>query len=272
MTTTTRGWVDAAIAVTDCRQRGPIFDVEGGAFDRERSYDNVLLRFDARGQRTCGAGGFELANVYAVLVDPDGAVIVRRSHDSYRQNVIGAIVTWAHELPDEHLARAAALIYEVETRVDLRRTLLAGTLGPVDLDREDRQQWSYTATEAPTDPLLHVSLSLAFRRGDIEVNVVGETALTHDGHSTSFEFDVLDEHGHVLASRTMSLSIRTADGLGFADTSMRLEKRVQRVMRGFALRGRTEVRGLTRVGPFRMDAWPGHRAAAPGLSVVKPPG
>ena len=270
MTTMTRGWVDAAIAVADCRQHGPIFEVEGGSFARERSYDNVLLRFEARGKRTCGQGGFELANVYAVLVDPDGAVIVRRSHDSYRQNVIGATVTWAHELADEHLARAAALVYEVETRIDLRRTLIAGVLGPVDLDREDRQLWSYTPTEAPTDPLMQVSLSLSFRRGDIEINLVGETAVTHDGHSTSFEFDVLDEHGQALASRTTSLSIRSGDGLGFTDTSARLEKRVQRAMRSFALRGRTEVRGLTGVGPFRMDAWPGAKQVSPGLSLVKP--
>lgn len=259
MTTMTRGWVDAAVAVGDGHLRGPIFEVAGGAFTRERSYDNVLLRYEARGRRTCGQGGFELANVYAVLVDPDGAVIVRKSHDSYRQNVVGTTVTWAHELADEHLARAAALVYDVETRVDLRRTLIAGTLGPVDLDREDRQLWSYTATEAPTDPLMQVSLSLSFRRGDIEISLVAETGVTHDGHSTSFEFDVLDEHGEVLASRTTSLSIRSGDGLGFTDTSTRLEKRVQRAMRGFALRGRTEARGLTRVGPFRMDAWPGPR-------------
>ncbi len=270
MTTMTRGWVDAAVAVGDGRLRGPIFEVDGGGFARERSYDNVLLRYEARGKRTCGQGGFELANVYAVLVDPAGAVIVRKSHDSYRQNVVGATVTWAHELADEHLARAAALVYDVETRVDLRRTLIAGTLGPVDLDREDRQLWSYTATEAPSDPLMQVSLSLSFRRGDIEISLVGETAVTHDGHSTSFEFDVLDEHGEVLASRTTSLSIRSGDGLGFTDTSTRLEKRVQRAMRGFALRGRTEVRGLTRVGPFRMDAWPGPGAAKASPGAAKP--
>lgn len=270
MTTMTRGWVDSAVAVGDCKQHGAIFRVEGGAFARERSYDNVLLRFEARGARTCGDGGFELANVYAILVDSDGAVIVRRSHDSYRQNVVGATVTWAHELSDEHLGRAAALVYDVETRLDQRRTLLRGTLGAIDLDREDRQLWSYTATAAPNDPLLQLNLSLSFRRGDIELNLVGETAVIHDGHSTSFEFEVLDEHGHLLASRNTSLSIRSGDGLGFGDTSMRLEKRVQRAAHSFALHGRTEVRGLTRVGPFRMDAWPGQRQATPTLSMVKP--
>ena len=94
MTTMTRGWVDSAIAVGECRQAGAIFRVEGGSFARERSYDNVVLRFEARGARTCGDGGFELANVHAILVDAEGAVIVRRSHDSYRQNVVGATVTW----------------------------------------------------------------------------------------------------------------------------------------------------------------------------------
>lgn len=270
MTTMTRGWVDSAIAVGECRQAGAIFRVEGGAFARERSYDNVVLRFEARGARTCGDGGFELANVHAILVDADGAVIVRRSHDSYRQNVVGATVTWAHELSDEHLSRAAALVYDVETRLDQRRTLLRGAFGAIDLDREDRQMWGYTATEAPTDPLLQLSLSLSFRRGDIELSMVGETTVIHDGHSTSFEFEVLDEHGQLLASRTTSLSIRSGDGLGFNDTSLRLEKRVQRAAHSFALHGRSDVRGLTRVGPFRMDAWPGAKQIAPTLTMVKP--
>jgi hypothetical protein len=261
MTKMTQAWVSAATDVGACRMTGPIFDLSGGAFSRERSYDLTVLRFESRGARTCGDGGFELWTVYAILVDLDGTVIVRRSHDSGRQTVIGPVTTWAHELSDDHLARAAALIYDVETRVDVRRSLVRGTLATIDLDREDRQLWPFTVTDGADDPLVAVSLSLSVRRGDIEINLVGETAMVHDGHRTEFEFDLLDEHGQLVASRTCSLSIRSGDGLGFGDTSLRLEKRVQRAVRSFELRGRTELRGLTRVGPFRMDA-------APALKVV----
>lgn len=275
MTTMTRGWVDAAIPVDACRLQSPVFELTGGALTRERAYDQTLLRFESRGARTCGTGGFELSSIYAILVDPEGAVIMRRSHDSYRQTVIGPVTTWAHEFADDHLAQAAALVYDVETRVDVRRPLVRGQLAAIDLDREDRQLWPFTIGDEPDDPLIQLSVSLSCRRGDIELNLVGETAVIHDGHRTELEFDLLDEAGQLVASRTTSLTIRSGDGLGFADTSLRLEKRVQRAVRSFELRGRTELRGLTRVGPFRMDAAralklvPAPKPAAKLATVVK---
>jgi|JI10StandDraft_1071094.scaffolds.fasta_scaffold140911_3 hypothetical protein len=254
MTTMTLGWVGAAIPVEDCQLSSPIFELSGGAISRERSYDQTVLRFESRGARTCGAGGFELSSINAILVDPDGAVIIRRSNDSQRQTVIGPVTTWAHEFAEGHLARAAAMVYDVETRIDVRRPLLRGQLGAIDLDREDRQLWPFAVIDVPADPLMEVSLSLSARRGDIEINLVAEARVCHDGHRTEFEFDLLDEQGQLVGSRCVNLSIRSGDGIGFGDTSLRLEKRVQRAVRSFELRGRTELRGLTRVGPFRMDA------------------
>ncbi|MEZ4404388.1 MAG: hypothetical protein R3B06_30485 [Kofleriaceae bacterium] len=125
---------------------------------------------------------------------------------------------------------------------------------------------------APADPLLELNLSLSVRRGGSEINLVGETTVCHDGHRTEFEFDLLDEHGQLLGSRSTHLSIRNGDGVGFADTSLRLEKRVQRAVHAFVLRGRTELRGLTGVGPFRMDAAPVAAVPARKPRAPAPPG
>lgn len=252
MTTTTRGWVDAAVAAADYRLTGAIFELGEVTLARERAYDNVHLLFAARGRRLVTEGGFELANVHACLLDASGAVIVRRGHDSYRQSVVGAVVRWGHELADDHLDRAVAVVYDVETRLDLRRPLVRGQFGGLDLDREDRQPLPFTAAPLPRDPLMEVGVALAFRRNEIEINLVAESALAHDGHASYLDFDVLDEAGEIVGSRALSLSIRAGDRVGFADAGLRIEKRVQREMRGFALRGRSEVRALTRVGPLRL--------------------
>lgn len=249
MTRTTLGWAEGRRALADFRIETPAFALSAPELTRERAGDRIVLRFTAQGERRLAGGGFELSNVHAVLVDRDGAPIVRRYHDSGRQCVLGKVCTWAHELYDEQLAGAAALVYEVETRVDLRRTLAAGVLEPIDLDDERRRPWPHKPTTSGADPLLHLSLALVYNRGDLDVSLVGEPTCVHDGHSTQLELDLLDQEGVAVASRTASVSIG-ATGLGYTDTSVRLERRVAKLVRGFEVRGRSEVRMITRLGPF----------------------
>jgi hypothetical protein len=229
------------------------FSLTSPELSRERSYDRTLLRFTARGARAFPDGGFELSNLYAILIAADGAPIVRRSHESGRQTVIGPLTTWAHELYDEQLAAAAALVYEVETRLDVRRTILEGDLATILLDADDRRPWPLTITAQPADPLLRLSLRTAFNRGDLDVWLAGEATDLHDGHRHDLELELRDAAGTVVGTRAMSLSIGPT-GLAFNDYSLRLEKSVARTVHSLALRCRSEVRAIARVGPFTIPA------------------
>lgn len=249
MTKTTLAWVEGRRPLADYRIETPTFALWNPELARERSGDRTVLRFSAPGERRLAGGGFEINSINAILLDREGAPLVRRYHESGRQCVIGKLCTWSHELYDEQLAGAAALVYEVETRVDLRRTLLAGALEAIDLDDERRRPWPHTAGARGGDPLLQLSVAMVFNRGDLDINLLGEATGTHDGHSTQFEIDLLDQDGNAIASRTASFSIG-APGLGYTDTGLRLERRVAKAVRGFEIRGRTEVRAIARIGPF----------------------
>ena len=246
-------WVKAARPIAGYHGEHTAFALSALSLSRERAGDRTLLRLSGRGSRTFPDGGFELASVYAILIGADGAPIVRRGHDSGRQTLLGPRTTWAHELYDEQLAAAAALVYEIETRIDVRRPLLAGTRAPIALDADDRRPWPLVLTSAPVDPLLRVSLGTVFNRGELELWLAGEATGPHDGHRTEFEIDVLDASGAVIASRAMTLSIG-ASGLAFNDYALRLEKPVARAVDGLVLRGRSEVRAIARVGPFTIPA------------------
>lgn len=249
----TSAWVAAAGPATDHRTRSAAFALSAPEFARERSYDRTLLRFTARGERRFTDGGFELANVHVLLLDAAGAAIARRGHESNRQTLLGPLTTWAHEVYDEQLAAAAALVYEVETRVDVRRVVLAAGLAPIELDGDERRPWPMTITAQPDDPLLRLAVRVTVSRGDIELVLTGEATDLHDGHRNDFELELHDEAGAVIATRSMSLGI-PATNLAVTDYSLRLEKRVARAVRALVLRCRSEVRAITRVGPFTIPA------------------
>lgn len=251
MTKQTRAWVEGARPLADFSTRNAIFSLSSPELSRERSYDRTVLRFTAKAERTFTEGGFELSNIYVVLVDADGAPIVRRSHDSGRQTLLGPLTTWCHEIHDDQLAAAAAMVYEVETRVDHRRVILEGDLAALDLDSGDRQPWPLAITSAPADPLLQLSVRTLYNRGDFEIFLAGEATDVHDGHRHDFELDLRDEAGAVIAARTLSFSLN-ATGFGMTDSSQRLEKKVVRAVRKVTLRCRSEVRSIARLGPFQI--------------------
>jgi|GEM_PF-6534961 len=252
-TTQTVAWAEGARPVAGYQGSFVGFSLEAIELTRERSYDRTLLRLTGRGTRTMPDAGYELSTVYAILLDADGLPIVRRSHDSGRQTLIGPITTWAHELYDDQLAAAAALVYEVELKIDLRRTLLEGDLETILLDADDRRPWPLTITSQPVDPLLRVALRPSFVRGELEVWLAGEATELHDGHRHDFEVELRDRAGIPVACRTMSLNIGPT-GLGFNDLTVRLEKPVARVAHSLTLRGRSEVRTIARIGPFTLPA------------------
>ncbi len=249
MTNQTKAWVAAAKPAADYQGTSSTFSIASLEFSRERSYDRTLLRLTARGTRTFDHGGFELLNVHALLLDADGAPIARRSHESSRQTLLGPLTIWAHELYDDQLAAAAALIYEVETRVDVRRVLLAGTLATIDLDTEDRRPWPLTITSQADDALVRFTVRTGFNRGEFEIGFAAESTDLHDGHRHDLELDLCDDSGAVVATRSTSISLTPA-GVAFGDTSMRLEKKVARAVRSLVIRGRSEVRAVARIGPF----------------------
>jgi hypothetical protein len=226
-----------------------VFRVSKPSFSRERSYDRTVLRLSAAGARVLPDAAVELGSIYAMLLDERGQLITRRGHDSGRQTLLGATCTWAHELYDEHLARATSILYEVEARLDLRRELFSGKLAGVDLDSEARQPWLAAASN---DPLLHLSFTSFYSRGDFEISVMATTPCVHDGHRNELELSLLDEAGAPVGSRWMSLSIGSA-GVGYNDTSLRLEKRVARLVRSLEIRARSEIRTISRVGPILLD-------------------
>jgi hypothetical protein len=251
--TQTQAWAKAARPVAGYQGTFTTFSVSSVELARERSYDRTLLRFTGRGVRAITDGGFEVANIHAILIGADGAPIVRRSHESNRQTLIGPVTTWAHELYDEQLAAAAALVYEVETRIDVRRTILEGELATILLDADDRRPWPLTITAQPADPLLRLSVGTWFSRSDFEIWLAGEATDLHDGHRHDFELDLRDAAGAVVANRTMSLSVGPS-GLAFTDYSLRLEKAVARAVHALSVRCRSEVRAIARVGPFALPA------------------
>ncbi|MCE9573414.1 MAG: hypothetical protein K8W52_09670 [Deltaproteobacteria bacterium] len=248
-----QAWVKAARPVAGYHGEHVAFALSSLTLTRERAGDRTLLRLTGRGTRAFPDGGFELSSVYAILIGADGAPIIRRGHDSGRQTLLGPHTTWAHELYDEQLASAAALVYEIETRVDVRRPILAGALAAITLDADDRRPWPLALTSAPVDPLLRLSLGTNFNRGELEVWLAGEATGPHDGHRNELELDLLDASGAVIASRAMTLSIGPS-GLAFNDYCLRLEKPVARAVASLVVRGRSEVRAIARVGPFTIPA------------------
>lgn len=228
-----------------------VFRLNKPSFSRERSYDRTVLRFGAAGERTLPDAAIELSSIYSMLLDDRGQLIARRGHDSARQTLLGTTCTWAHELYDEHLSRATSILYEVEARLDVRRVLFSGKLTAVDLDSEARQLW-LAAAAGSDDRLLQLSFTSFYSRGDFEISIMATSTCVHDGHRNELELLLLDEAGATLASRWMSLSIGCA-GVGYNDTSIRLEKRVARLVRSVEIRARSEIRTISRVGPILLD-------------------
>ncbi len=228
------------------------FRLKSPTFSRERSYDRTVLRFAATGERTIPEASYEVNNIHAILLDQHGRLITRRSHETSRQMLLGPQCTWAHELYDEQLSRAASVLYEVETRIDLRRTLFASKLAPVDLDSEARQIWATASDPVATDRLMQLSLATFFNRNEFEIWLAATALCAHDGHRNELEVILLDEAGAMVGNRWMSLSIN-APGVGYTDYTIRLEKRIARTVASLEVRGRSEVRVISRVGPILLE-------------------
>lgn len=237
----------------------PVYRCKGAAFSRERSYDRTVLRFASQGERALPEAAYELSYVHALLLDDRGQILNRRSHDSGRQTLLGPQTTWAHEFYDDHLARAASVVYEVEARIDTRRTLYTGKLGSIELDPETRLPWPLTP--APNsgglvgDPLMQLSFSTWYNRGELEMFLMAASTCPNDGHRSELEVVLLDDAGAVVASRWMNFYIN-ATGVGHNDFSLRLEKKLTRQLSKLELRGRTEVRSITRIGPILLEDGP----------------
>lgn len=231
----------------------PAFRLRSASFGpRERSYDRTMLRFLAAGERTLPEASYELNNIYAVLLDERGQLITRRSHESNRQTLLGPVCTWGHELYDEQLSRAASILYEVEARVDYRRTLFSSKLLPVDLDSEARQPWVAAEGGFVDDRLMQLSLGTFYSRNDLEISLMATTSCVHDGHRSELELMLLDEAGVMIANKWISISIGST-GVGYNDSSIRLEKKVARAVHKLEVRGRSEVRVVGRIGPILLD-------------------
>ncbi len=237
----------------------PIYRCKGAAFSRERSYDRTVLRFSSQGEHTIPDASYELAYIYALLLDERGQILNRRSHDSGRQTLLGPQTTWAHELYDDHLARAASVVYEVETRVDTRRPLYAGKLGSIELDPETRQLWPLTPAPNSAgivgDPLMQLSFSTWYNRGELELFLMAASTCPNDGHRSELEVTLLDDAGAPVASRWMNIHIN-GTGVGHNDFSLRLEKKLARQLSKLEIRGRTEVRSIARMGPILIEDGP----------------
>lgn len=257
-----------AQAPADYRCETPVFRLAHPVLTRERSYDRALVRLTAAGERLHPDAAHEVNSLYAVLLDERGDIITRRSHESGRQTLIGPVCTWAHELYDEQLAAAAAILYELEVRLDVRHVLAAGTLGAVDLDSDTRQIWPHTITATSDARLVQVSIGTFYNRGDFELFAMATSPCVHDGVRNELELTLRDEAGEAVANRWMSLSIG-GPGVGYNDTSLRLEKRIAKQVRSFELRGRTEVRSVNRVGPLALTEAAG-RARKPAAAVAAP--
>jgi hypothetical protein len=242
----------APVAARDLTSDHAAFRLSKPVFARERSYDRTVLRFTAPGERLIPEASYETSYIYAVLLDEHGQLITRRSSESNRQTLVGPVCTWAHELYDEQLARAASILYEVETRVDSRRTLFSGKLQPVDLDSEARQPWLPAGKPSNEDRLMQISFGAFYNRGDFELSIMSSTNCIHDGHRYELEVVLLDETGAVVASKWMTMSINSP-GIGYNDFSLRLEKKVARAVSSLQIHARSEVRTVNRVGPIMLE-------------------
>jgi hypothetical protein len=254
-----------------------VFRMDRPSFATERSYGRTTLRLTAPGERLIADAAYELYNVYAVVLDQHGAPLARRSHESGRQYLLGPLCTWAHEIHDEQLDAATSVLYEVETRVDVRRTLLTGKLSPVDFDSEARQAWPLVEVHAEADRLLTLSLGSFYYRGELELFAAGTTPCAHDGHRTELELILRDDQGAVLATKWMNLSINST-GIAYNDTTIRLERRIAKSVASLEVRGRSEVRVIGRIGPILLEETDERRKArllpaaeAPALEAGPPP-
>jgi len=230
------------------------FELSDAELSSERSGSgNSVLRFKAKGQRHNGDGSYVIDRVAAVLLRQDASLVrVQRYHESNKPFVIGDKTSWSHDLYDAELASAAAILYLVETRLLVSRTLLRCELGPVDLIAESAT-WPIVSKHVEHCDLVHVDVALSTRRGErVDISLTAESDVVNRGHSITAELYLLDGNGIALTSAVASGSL--VNGFACEKTDTGIDRATARDIRSIEVRGRVEVTVVSEIGPFTIPS------------------
>ena len=222
-----------------------------GTLTREKSGDRVLFSFAAPCKRAF-EGGYELSNAYAALHDREGRLVVRRSAE-WGKSLLTNRAAWVHEFLPEQVAAASSLVYEVDYRFEYRRTVATGELPALPAEADGSDWWRLVAPDprSLTDRCARFDLGVFARSSSLDVWVVQHPMASFDSLRTELELEMVDADGIIAMARNFSLS-GSGSTPAYTDISPSIERRALRGFRFFTLRGRTEARLITRVGPFEL--------------------
>lgn len=225
----------------------PAFTIEPGQIAKQPSGSRTSFRFTAPSVRHFADAGYEVS-VAMILRDAQGRFVTRRSHDSSK-TILGNRASWHHEVDNDCLATATQIVYEIEHRVDYRRTIVRGELPalPPEADGSDYFRWLPNLdARLLEDRVVKLDFALWARQSYIDITLSQQCKLVSDSCRTECEIDLLDTDQNLCYSRRISTSLNYGQP-SFDDTSISLERRVMRTLRFFELRGRTECRAIVRL-------------------------
>jgi hypothetical protein len=227
------------------------FTLEEGEVTRHPSGSRTALRFAAPAKRHLD-GGFEV-DVNVVLFDAQGRFVYRRSGDRSR-TVLANRAFWIHEIDNDCLVSASQMVYEISHRFDFRRKITAGELPelPAQADGSDYYRWLNLDPRTLEDRAIKLDFALWARHSSLEITMSQHPKLVTDSCRTEWELDLLDADRAVCFVRTGSVSLNYGQP-AYDDTSISMDRRSLRMLKFYELRGRTEIRAISR---FAIDALP----------------
>ena len=222
----------------------PAFTIDDGAVTKDNTGSRTVFKFIAPSQRHL-EGGFEVANVRAMLFDKEGRFIAKRGAESSR-TVLANRAMWIHEIPNDQLTTATKFVYEIEYKFDIRRKLVAGELPtlPAESDGSDYFRWLNLDPRTLEDRTAKFEFALWARQSELAITYGHTEKFVSDSFRNEFELDLLDGDNNVVLTRNFS-------GSGYVrpfydDTSIYgIDRRTIRSLKFFELRVRSEARGYT---------------------------
>lgn len=221
------------------------FTIEEGQITRHPSGSRTTIRFVAPAKRHLD-GGFD-ADVNVVLFDSQERFVHRRSGDRSKC-VLGNRAFWLHEIDNDCLANATRLVYEISHRFDYRRKIVAGELPELSAQSDGSDYFRWLAPDPRTleDRAVKLDFSLWTRNSSIDITMSQQPKIPTDSCRTEWELDLLDGDNNLCFTRSSSVSLNCG-GPAYDDTSISMDRRSMRMLKFFELRGRTEIRAITRL-------------------------
>lgn len=218
----------------------PAFSLESGLVTLEENRRYPRFSFEAPVTRHLD-GNIKIHEVNLCMFDRDGRFIARER--SVRDRTVFANrARWVHEVRPERLAHAKRLVYTVNYRFNVSRTLISGELPPVpyDIDISELCPWLLPEKATLADRTAQFELALWATGSDVVVSFGQAPKLLASSFRTTCELDLLDANREVIIRHEFSSSIEDARP-SYETSDVPLGRKTMRSLAFFEVRAHTEV-------------------------------